>query len=145
MTDQVYKKLKEVFSFDTFREPQETVVLDAIKNIDQFVLLPTGTGKSLCFQLPAILQNGITIVISPLKSLILDQINNFNNFNTSYKAVGMYSDVGAIEKNFILRDIVNIDTKIRILYTTPETLDSNTELIDILQLLNEYELILYYY
>ncbi len=139
MTEQVYKKLKEVFSFDTFREPQETVVLDAIKNIDQFVLLPTGTGKSLCFQLPAILQNGITIVISPLKSLILDQINNFNNLNTSYKAVGMYSDVGAIEKNFILRDIVNIDTKIRILYTTPETLDSNTELIDILQLLNESE------
>ena len=68
--------LKSRFGFDKFRDKQQEIVEDALKNIDQFVVLPTGSGKSICYQLPALIQNGITIVVSPLKSLILDQVAN---------------------------------------------------------------------
>ena len=64
--------LKSRFGFDKFRDKQQEIVEDALKNIDQFVVLPTGSGKSICYQLPALIQNGITIVVSPLKSLILE-------------------------------------------------------------------------
>ena len=68
--------LKSYFGFYSFRDKQEEIVEDALKNIDQFVVLPTGSGKSICYQLPALIQKGVTIVVSPLKSLILDQVAN---------------------------------------------------------------------
>ena len=70
------KKLEQYFGFSSFREKQIRIVKGALKNYDQLVILPTGSGKSICYQLPALIQGGITIVISPLKSLIKDQINN---------------------------------------------------------------------
>ena len=65
--------LQNYFSHNSFRDKQEEIIEDALTHMDQFIILPTGSGKSICFQLPALIQNGITIVISPLKSLILDQ------------------------------------------------------------------------
>ena len=76
MADILEKSLKEYFGYDSFRNPQKDIIQDALANKDQFVILPTGSGKSICYQLPALLQKGITVVISPLKSLINDQVAN---------------------------------------------------------------------
>src|ERR1700691_1797562 len=67
-------ELKRIFGFDEFRAGQEAVVRDALAGRDLLALMPTGGGKSLCFQLPALLRPGVTLVVSPLIALMQDQV-----------------------------------------------------------------------
>src|SRR5436189_1198396 len=67
--------LKQHFGFTSFRPLQEQIIRDALAGKDVFALLPTGGGKSLCFQLPALTQPGLTVVISPLIALMKDQVD----------------------------------------------------------------------
>src|SRR5881296_4537341 len=67
--------LKEHFGFDSFRPLQEEIIRDALEGRDVFALLPTGGGKSLCFQLPALARPGLTVVVSPLIALMKDQVD----------------------------------------------------------------------
>ena len=67
--------LERWFGFHTFRPSQEAIVRDVLAGRDVFALLPTGGGKSLCYQLPAVLTSGLTVVISPLIALMKDQVD----------------------------------------------------------------------
>ena len=67
--------LKEFFGYDQFRAGQKQIISEALNNKDLLVIMPTGGGKSLCFQLPALLQPGVCIVVSPLIALMQDQVD----------------------------------------------------------------------
>ena len=72
---QLLPLLKQYFGFASFRPLQEQIIRDALAGQDVFALLPTGGGKSLCFQLPALARPGLTVVVSPLIALMKDQVD----------------------------------------------------------------------
>lgn len=113
--------LKKIWGFDSFRSIQETIVDDAIYGHDVLALLPTGGGKSICFQVPGIAREGLTLVISPLIALMQDQVNNLVAKGIRAKAIisGMsYREIDIILDNARFGAI-------DFLYTSPERLKSN--------------------
>ena len=79
----LYSKLKEFFGFDSFKADQERIIKHLVAGNNAFVLMPTGGGKSLCYQLPALVMEGTAIVISPLRSLIVDQVQKLTSLDVS--------------------------------------------------------------
>jgi ATP-dependent DNA helicase RecQ len=78
--DSLKEQLKKTFGFSQFRGEQEAIILNTIQGKNSFVLMPTGAGKSLCYQLPAIVMEGTAIVISPLIALMKNQVDQMLAF-----------------------------------------------------------------
>ncbi|XP_071389451.1 ATP-dependent DNA helicase Q5-like [Centroberyx affinis] len=116
--------LKTHFGFDSFRSKlQEDIVNAVIKgDRDVFVCMPTGAGKSLCYQLPAVLAEGITLVISPLIALIQDQVDHLRELNIPACSINSKLPVG--ERRMILADLESESPKLKLLYITPEMVAS---------------------
>jgi ATP-dependent DNA helicase RecQ len=110
--------LKKYFGYDHFRPLQEEIVKDALADRDVFALMPTGGGKSLCFQLPALLRDGLTIVVSPLISLMKDQVDALRA--TGIAATFLNSALDRHEANERLRGLNR--GEYRLLYIAPERL-----------------------
>jgi ATP-dependent DNA helicase RecQ len=110
--------LKQAFGYDSFRPLQEEIITDALAGRDVFALLPTGGGKSLCFQLPALLRKGLTVVVSPLISLMKDQVDALTASGVA--ATFLNSTLKAEESRARLRGLFN--GEFRLLYAAPERL-----------------------
>src|SRR2546423_4118226 len=110
--------LKKYFGYDAFRPLQQEIIDDALSDRDVFALLPTGGGKSLCFQLPALLRDGVTIVVSPLIALMKDQVDALRT--SGIAATFLNSTLAGSESRERLRGLDR--NQFRLLYVAPERL-----------------------
>ena len=110
--------LKQYFGFTSFRPLQQEIIRDALAGRDAFALLPTGGGKSLCFQLPALIKPGLTVVVSPLIALMKDQVDALQA--SGIAATFLNSSLAAGESRNRLRGLHN--GEYRLLYVAPERL-----------------------
>ncbi|MBN9000852.1 MAG: DNA helicase RecQ [Rhizobiales bacterium] len=118
MTATALEILKTVYGYDAFRGPQARIVDHVIGGNNAFVLMPTGGGKSLCYQIPAIVRPGIGLVVSPLLALMADQVAALRQ--AGVRAAALNSDLPPDERRTLWRDIYNGD--LDLLYVAPETL-----------------------
>jgi len=118
--DSKYKILQEVFGFDAFRFLQEQVVDKILAGEDVLLILPTGGGKSLCYQLPALMMDGVLVVVSPLLALMQDQISGLESKGVS---AAMLSSMQSMEEaNAIKVSLQN--QEIKVLFVAPERLNN---------------------
>ena len=123
MTEQMNltEQLKHYFGFDSFKGDQESIIKNLMSGNDTFVLMPTGGGKSLCYQLPSLIMEGTAIVVSPLIALMKNQVDVINGLSEE-DGVAHYLNSSlnksAIEK--VKSDILSGKTKL--LYVAPESL-----------------------
>ena len=115
---QVEARFKQIWGYDSFRPPQDDVIRTLLSKRDALIVMPTGGGKSICFQLPALLQQGITLVISPLVALMEDQVNELKQRKLAAERI--HSALAGYEKRKILQQVQN--NRLRLLYLSPETL-----------------------
>lgn len=116
------ERLKHYFGFDTFKGDQETIIRNLLDGNDSFVLMPTGGGKSLCYQLPSLLMDGTAIVVSPLIALMKNQVDVVNGLSES-NGVAHYlnSSLNKAAVQQVMDDVKSGKTKL--LYVAPESLN----------------------
>lgn len=124
--------LRTVFRLENFRGNQNDIIESSLRNEDVFVLMPTGGGKSICYQLPALMKEGITVIVSPLLSLIQDQISNLLNRNIP--AVALNSNCTANEKSMIMQCLMETEL-VRLVYVTPELINKSGQFLNLLNIL----------
>ncbi|MEE1200922.1 MAG: RecQ family ATP-dependent DNA helicase, partial [Christensenellales bacterium] len=117
-TDEKHKVLKQYFGYDLFREGQELAIDSILSGKDTLAVMPTGAGKSVCYQIPALMSSGISIVISPLISLMKDQVQTLSGNGIP----AAYLNSSLTEKQFDLAVENVLKGKYKILYVAPERL-----------------------
>ena len=129
--DEIRSKLKEVFGYDQFRGNQERIILNILEGNNTFVIMPTGAGKSMCYQMPAIVQQGTAIVISPLIALMKNQVDQLNAFGINARFLN--STLSKSEINKIKK--ATLQGEVKLLYVAPESL-TKEENVDFLKQAN---------
>lgn len=124
------KALQDFFGFENFKGEQEQIIQNLLSGNDTFVIMPTGGGKSLCYQLPALMMPGTAIIISPLIALMKNQVDQIRSFSTDKVAHFLNSSLTKTEIARVKADVTSGDTKM--LYIAPETLKKD-ESIDFLK------------
>ncbi len=122
-TERLHQALKHFFGYDEFRFTQLGVIESVLSGADTFAIMPTGGGKSICYQLPAMLLPGITIVISPLIALMKDQVDAL--LANGIHAAFLNSSQSADEQSRVIREAEN--GNIKLLYIAPERIPANNE------------------
>ena len=120
-TERLHKNLKNIFGYNSFRRSQEEIIINLLNGNDSMIIMPTGGGKSMCYQLPALISDGCAIVISPLIALMKNQVDVLRSY---YKNEGiahvLNSSLSKTQVSQVKEDIVNKTTKL--LYVAPESL-----------------------
>ena len=117
----IHDYLKRYFGFDTFKGNQGPIIRSVLEGNDTFVLMPTGGGKSLCYQLPAVMMEGTAVVISPLIALMKNQVDAMRNFNTTDDVAHfLNSSLTKTAITKVRQDVMQGNTKL--LYVAPESL-----------------------
>jgi len=128
--DNLKELLKKIFGFDSFKGDQEAIIKCILSGKDAFVIMPTGGGKSMCYQLPALISKGAAIIVSPLIALMKNQVDSIRNFGAEDGiAHFLNSSLSKVELTTVKDDIMSGKTKL--LYVAPESLtkDDNVELL----------------
>lgn len=116
--------LQENFGFNQFKGNQEQIIRSILQGKDTLVLMPTGGGKSLCYQLPAVIQEGVAIIISPLIALMKNQVDLVRNYSAKDDiAHFLNSSLNKTQRTQVIKDVHNGKTKL--LYVAPETLNKD--------------------
>ncbi|MXV15110.1 DNA helicase RecQ [Hufsiella ginkgonis] len=129
----LFDNLQNFFGFDNFKGEQEAIITSILQKKDTFVIMPTGGGKSICYQLPALMSDGTAIVISPLIALMKNQVDQLRAFGgTESIAHFLNSSLNKAEITKVRQDVLSGETKL--LYVAPESL-TKTENVDFLRLI----------
>lgn len=119
--------LKKFFGFSKFKAHQEDIIKNVLNGKDTFVIMPTGGGKSLCYQLPALLSDGVAIIVSPLIALMKNQVDILRTFGTKHEiAHFLNSSLSKSQINKVKEEVLNGETKL--LYVAPESLAKEANL-----------------
>ena len=129
--DNLKLSLKKHFGFNGFKNHQESVIKNLLDGNDSFVIMPTGGGKSLCYQLPALIMNGTAIVISPLIALMKNQVDLIRASSSDHSLAHVLNSTLTKQQVLSVKEDV-INNKTKLLYIAPETLSKN-ETIDFLK------------
>ncbi|HSN59464.1 MAG TPA: RecQ family ATP-dependent DNA helicase, partial [Ferruginibacter sp.] len=114
-------QLQEQFGFDGFKDPQEAIIQSLLSGRDTFVIMPTGGGKSLCYQLPAVISPGVAIVVSPLIALMKNQVDLVRSYSSKDDVAHfLNSTLNKGQQKIVKDDLIAGRTKL--LYVAPETL-----------------------
>ena len=116
--DAIKEKLKEVFGYSNFRGNQEAIIHNLLDSKNTFVIMPTGAGKSMCYQLPALMKDGTAIVISPLIALMKNQVDQLNALGINAKFLN--STLTKAEMTRVKKE--TLEGAVKLLYVAPESL-----------------------
>src|ERR1043166_7555919 len=117
----LHKALRENFGFDKFKGNQEKIIESVLAGHDTFVIMPTGGGKSLCYQLPAVISEGVAIIVSPLIALMKNQVDLIRSYSSKDNVAHfLNSTLSKAQQKAVRADLVSGKTKM--LYVAPETL-----------------------
>ena len=129
--DVLKERLKEIFGYSQFRGNQERIIQNLLDGKNTFVIMPTGAGKSLCYQLPAMIKDGLAIVISPLIALMKNQVDQMNAYGVNARFLNSTLSKGEITR--LKKDCMN--GIVKLLYVAPESLNKE-ETIEFLKKVN---------